>query len=687
MSTARGIAVAVSDEQITRFAKLFRGNETHHYIANFVLATKEPGGKVVPKYERLPGPATDEDFARHLRGEMGLLVVPVTAAGTAHFGAIDDDSYPADPAGLQSKVLRSGLPIVVSPSKSGGAHLWWLRKDHPLMAADLREVLAGWAAELGYTKVEIFPKQDALAPGDYGGGINLPCFGGKGLEPFLTAADAAGLVRARRPGAVELDDAVEILLPYWTDGQRDRLNLAILGMLARAKVDEAEAQQLVDAVANRAGDNQSHKLAALVYRDVEHRGKQVPGFTRCVELMGRESAKALLAAVGATPPAPAVPFELQPLAGAWLQEAPPPLTYTLKPLLPSRTTALLVAEGGAGKTTMALRIAVAVATGEALFGMPVDRGRVVYLAMEDQADSLRRRVWHITQRQQERMRLEGRAPEMLDRYHDALKENFFLIPGAGHQLHLVSMQQGQVVQNEAVLSELIEKIKALGAGTRLLIADPMSRMNGAEENNNAVGTALVNAAERIARECGCTVLIAHHTGKAAARDRDATQYSARGASALADAARSVIRMLGVDEKRATQDGLNVPGEVIAVGDLVEVLHVKCNDGPKAPPFMLRRQELDFELFVPATESREDRHARAMRAMWAWFCGQNKEPFTLKDMAPNLKGVPREAARVAFNKAKADGDLVEGARVARSHSPRMAFRVGYTPPVVEVSGEM
>ncbi len=184
---------------------------------------------------------------------------------------------------------------------------------------------------------------------------------------------------------------------------------------------------------------------------------------------------------------------------------------------------------------------MAVATGRPLFGMQVTQGKAVYIGMEDQPDSLRRRVHWIAQREQERMRFEGASPEALDRYREALKENCCIVPGVGEEFHLVTMVAGQIRQSEAI-TELIEK---LPRPLELLTLDPLARLHGVNENDNAAATAFINCAERIARETQSTVLIPHHTGKTSAKEGNVSQYSGRGASGFVDASRSSIRLIAV----------------------------------------------------------------------------------------------------------------------------------------------
>jgi hypothetical protein len=166
----------VSDAE--RMARLFASGSPVHYVADFLNATRDASDKLVPVYRRVDGPATLEDFERHLAGKIGLLVVPTDAAGVSHWGAIDHDDYPVDHPALARRVAALKLPLSVNRSKSGGAHLYFFPKA-PMPTRVLRERLVGFAATLGFpAKTEIFPKQDRSTIDAPGNGINLPYFGG-----------------------------------------------------------------------------------------------------------------------------------------------------------------------------------------------------------------------------------------------------------------------------------------------------------------------------------------------------------------------------------------------------------------------------------------------------------------------------------------------------------------------------
>lgn len=141
-------------------------------------------------------PVNEALWQQHLNGDIQIGIVPIRDDATCVFGAIDVDDYKLDHKALEKKIIERKLPLILCKSKSGGGHLYAFLKQ-PSDCAAVRELLAGWAASLGYANVEIFPKQDALlSSGDTGNWINMPyragdkteCYAFKNGEPLSMKA-------------------------------------------------------------------------------------------------------------------------------------------------------------------------------------------------------------------------------------------------------------------------------------------------------------------------------------------------------------------------------------------------------------------------------------------------------------------------------------------------------------------
>jgi len=143
--------------------------------------TAKRGTKFLGKAQTIRnGNLTVENYREHVRGEVGLGIVPIIPkVNTVSWFVIDVDKYGEDDLhGSLAKMINAlNLPLVVCKSKSGGAHLYCFLTE-PAPAADVLGVARKFAKKLKLDpKVEIFPKQDSISSNDAGSWINLPYFG------------------------------------------------------------------------------------------------------------------------------------------------------------------------------------------------------------------------------------------------------------------------------------------------------------------------------------------------------------------------------------------------------------------------------------------------------------------------------------------------------------------------------
>lgn len=151
---------------LDKFVSLFRGSQLAHGVWK-----KDTGHMSTPLT-----PATEDDYRKHLIGELGLGIVPVNEEGMCYFGAIDVDIDTIDHKELYARVLSRNLPLSVCRSKSGGAHLFVFFRE-AYTAGATQSLLKRWAALLGFpNKTEIFPKQLKSSSSNIGNWLNLPYF-------------------------------------------------------------------------------------------------------------------------------------------------------------------------------------------------------------------------------------------------------------------------------------------------------------------------------------------------------------------------------------------------------------------------------------------------------------------------------------------------------------------------------
>ena len=129
---------------------------------------------------------TEELWSDHLRGKgPSLGIIPIMADNTSKWGCIDIDTYPIDYNKIIHTVRKLKLPLIPCRSKSGGLHLFLFFKN-PVSAKLVREKLREVASGLGYSSVEVFPKQSTILieKGDLGNFLNLPYYNARNTTRY-----------------------------------------------------------------------------------------------------------------------------------------------------------------------------------------------------------------------------------------------------------------------------------------------------------------------------------------------------------------------------------------------------------------------------------------------------------------------------------------------------------------------
>lgn len=94
-------------------------------------------------------------------------------------------------------------------------------------------------------------------------------------------------------------------------------------------------------------------------------------------------------------------------------EKPAPLRWKVAGLIPEGHVSMLAADGGTGKSFLAVYLSLRICTGKPFFGLATRRGRVLYVDYELDAEEQQRRVWRV---------VEGMNLTVSD---DALGDRFF----------------------------------------------------------------------------------------------------------------------------------------------------------------------------------------------------------------------------------------------------------------------
>lgn len=204
-----------------RFFALFAALDRVHGTYEIPVGkTVQPGQKLEGRAQTIHAPVTLNEWREHLKGGLGLGLVPIRDNGTIRFGAIDVDDYTVDLKKLAKLVASLNLPLIPCRSKSGGCQLYLFGAED-LPATLVRGKLMEWAVAIGHSGVEIFPKQTKLAgPNDHGSWINVPYQAwetGRSLRYALDskgeAIDAEGFLSLAQQIALTEADLVAFKLP------------------------------------------------------------------------------------------------------------------------------------------------------------------------------------------------------------------------------------------------------------------------------------------------------------------------------------------------------------------------------------------------------------------------------------------------------------------------------------------
>ncbi|WP_082634731.1 helicase RepA family protein [Aeromonas schubertii] len=242
-------------------------------------------------------------------------------------------------------------------------------------------------------------------------------------------------------------------------------------------------------------------------------------------------------------------------------EPPKPLDFVL-PGLPVGCVGALVSPGGAGKSMLALQLAMQIAGGPDWIGLgKLGRGTVLYLPAEDPWPVLHQRLFALGGGLDAELRAN-------------VERNLRLIPLQGSSPNVLD-------------SHWWEAIAIWAEGVRLIVIDTLRRFHDADENAACAMTQVLGQLERLAMRLGCAVLFVHHTSKSAVfQEVGDLQQASRGSSVLVDNVRWQGYLATMTKKEAQQLGVSAEKSKLHVRFGVS----KSNYGPPLPERWLVRGE-------------------------------------------------------------------------------------------------
>ena len=246
-------------------------------------------------------------------------------------------------------------------------------------------------------------------------------------------------------------------------------------------------------------------------------------------------------------------------------EPPGPLDFVLPGLLAS-TVGAIVSPGGAGKSMVAIELAILVATGYDLSGFAAEveykTGKVVFLAAEDPAESIEHRLFAMGQHMSQELR-------------EQFAQNFEIEPLAGLQANIDR-------------PDWLAFIESMATGRRLMFLDTLRRFHELDENDSGQMAHLVGVLEGVAKRTGCAMVFLHHASKSAAMNGQGDmQQASRGSSVLVDNIRWQMYLAGMAKGKEAED-LQVDEEMR--GYFVRAGVSKQNYGPPVKEVWMRRME-------------------------------------------------------------------------------------------------
>ena len=214
-----------------------------------------------------------------------------------------------------------------------------------------------------------------------------------------------------------------------------------------------------------------------------------------------------------------------------------PRPWLISSFLLKKSVTTLVAPGGTGKSSFALTVACSIAADKDALGLGIcEATNVLMISFEDDQSEINRRYKAVCERHDLRFSQHHvYLPEPLEPILNLEDSQLTLTPyGRGLGDHLIERDIG------------------------LLVIDPLSAINPADENSNSSMAKIIQELAAIARRANCAVLLVHHTRKT---NKQESVKGNRGAKALIDGCRimkTLSTMTQAEAKRRSIDPKTAP---------------------------------------------------------------------------------------------------------------------------------
>lgn len=212
---------------------------------------------------------------------------------------------------------------------------------------------------------------------------------------------------------------------------------------------------------------------------------------------------------------------------------------------------IVTADGGTGKTTLALNEAISFALGEPFLGFqPKQTGKTLFITGEDTAEKLGAMVGQICK---QRGYTDG--TEQNEAKLRTILQSVIIKKDADLCL-ITKDKQGMLYPNKDALNKVMRAVKELGV--KVVVFDPIANFWGSESAVNDMARAVIKFMGTLTEIGVCTVMI-NHMGKVSSQSKDMSQFAGRGGTGLPSNSR-VSRVLRPVFEEEYQD---LTGETLA----------------------------------------------------------------------------------------------------------------------------
>lgn len=230
----------------------------------------------------------------------------------------------------------------------------------------------------------------------------------------------------------------------------------------------------------------------------------------------------------------------------------PPRQWLFGSMILAKKVSMLVAPGGAGKSTFTISLALSKATGRDIMGInPLGRAPVWIWNNEDDMDEMNRRAVAV------RRHFQISKDELFDNDARGGEAQPMLYMNSGeHRMLKIAQRTGNGILKPLDADQVIEAIKR--RGVKLWIVDPFAETHPASENSNEEVLEVTKIYRSIAQAADCGVLLVHHDRKpdsSSSEGHAGNMHSARGASSLGGAVRIMMTLHTMSEKDAKDYGV------------------------------------------------------------------------------------------------------------------------------------